>query len=79
MDWSGAATLITAMVAALSFLGGGALGAWKWAQKIARDTVLADQTRETIAAKDAEITELKAENSRLWSLLDELTSPQGRS
>lgn len=72
MDWGGIAAVIVALG------GGGTVTAlYKWAKAQGRADVLAEQAVATIAAKDAEIAELRrrladceAETRRLWSLLE---------
>ena len=52
---------------------------YKWAKAQGKAEALAEKMKETLVAKDAEITELKAENASLWSLVNGLTVPQERS
>ena len=75
----GVAALITASVGAISFLGGAIWGAWKWAKASARKDLLAEKAEDAAKADKDAIAELTAENARLWALLDQLTSPRGRS
>lgn len=53
----------------------GALTAgYRAAKAAARAEILQEQSKATVEAKNAELEEVKAENRRLWALLDGLTS-----
>lgn len=48
---------------------------YKWAKAQGRAEAVQEQSAATIMAKDKEIAELNAENTRLWDLL---TKPGGK-
>lgn len=72
MDLAGLATLLTAIIAALTATGKLVI---EYGRRLEREA----QTKRTLAAKDAEIAELKAEKDQLEAWLDALTRPPGRS
>ena len=65
------------VVALISVIGGpttiGIL--YKWAKAQGRAEAVQEQSAATIKAKDQEIAELNAENTKLWDLL---TKPEGK-
>lgn len=78
MDKSDLAPLVMAAIATAGAITGAMTSAWKWAKARAREDLLRDQATATITAKNAELAELeadnidlKAENARLWALLQE--------
>lgn len=79
MDLAGIAALITALVTTVTAITGGLIALYKLAVESGKKEALTTQSQKTIKAKDAEIDELKAENQRLWALLDGFTVPPGRS
>ena len=74
MDWDTVLRILPAV-------GGPAtvIALYKWAVAQGKKEALAEQTGKTLSAKDEEIAELKAENKQLWSLLEGVTNPPGRS
>lgn len=74
MDLSGIAAIIVALI------GTGGVGAVvKLIVEYGRRLEREEQTKRTLAAKDEEITELKAEVSKLTRWVEDLTRPPGRS
>ena len=71
MEWNDLATVF-------AVIGGPATVAalYKWARAQGRAEAIQEQSAATILALTGEITELKAENQRLWSLV---TSRQEKS
>lgn len=70
--------LIMALLAVIGAVAGALRSAWRFAKAQAVAEVLRDQSAATILAKNAELAdleadnrELKAENGRLWTLLQE--------
>lgn len=74
MDWDIALRLLAAVGGPTTLV-----ALYKWAVAQGKKDALAEQTVTTLSAKDEEITELKAENHKLWTLLEEITGPSGRS
>lgn len=71
MDLTGLSLVITASVAALTSAAVAIGKAWRAAvQRAATE----QQVKATLEAKNTEINELKAENAKLWALLEGLTS-----
>lgn len=70
---NGAAALIVALSGMFSALGAAVWQGIKFIRSQVRAELLQQQATETIEAKNQEIAELKAENSKLWKLLEGLT------
>lgn len=52
------------LIALITVLGGG--GVWQYIRMSEANRILAQQSVETISAKDRQIEELRSENERLW-------------
>ena len=70
MDVNNIAILLTAIGGPTTIV-----SLYKWAKAQGRAEAVQEQSAATIMAKDKEIAELNAENTRLWDLL---TKPEGK-
>ena len=70
MDANNIAILLTAIGGPTTIV-----SLYKWAKAQGRAEAVQEQSAATIIAKDKEIAELNAENTRLWDLL---TKPEGK-